>query len=302
MKFLFLSILLINIVFFFWEQRKGAPEIYFSIDTESNADHEKQKQIFLFSELPPKVALLEIDSVSDDQTIVSEENYQELSVDPLNNTEPENMSETGQNRKSTPPLPIEREFVDSSNKKITEITKQEAKLAEPEAVVFSEPKPANTEVQTETFFACYPLQEGEYSEQMFVTTNKSAIFKFKLVRQEQQYISSYFVLTLAANSYQEAKTWETTIKQQGINDLWLITDGVFKWRISLGVFSTQSNAEKAKASFLTYGVKELEVMPNYKTKAVTEVKVSGQKDDISLFNDEFLRYFKQESQCIKVQE
>lgn len=151
-------------------------------------------------------------------------------------------------------------------------------------------------------FACYLLQDGEYSEQMFVTSNKSETFKFELVRQEQQHISSYLVLTLAANSYQEAKTWEKSIKQQGINELWLFTRGKFKWRISLGLFSTQSKAEKVKASFTRRISRELEVVPSYQTKVQTEIKISGLEKDISLFKDEFFQYFKQESECAKVQD
>jgi len=308
-KFLFLSILLGNIVFFFWEYRKGAPEIYLPTDIERKASNDNQQQIFLLSELPAKVVPLEIDSANNNEVSVPEapfiEPKQELLanndfVGPLNNIEQENIHAEGQNMGFIGPLLVDENIVDDSEKEIEaiSITKPEAKIIEPNELLEDDPEPAELNAKTEVLFACYLLREGEYSEQMFATSNKSATFKFELVQQKQQYISSYLVLTLAANSYREAKAWESDIKQQGINELWLFTRGSFKWRISLGLFSTQSKAEKVKASFAQRMPRELEVVPSHQTRVVTEVKISGQEKDISLFKGEFSQYFKQESECI----
>ncbi len=311
MKFLFLSILLGNIVFFFWEYRKGAPEIYLPTNIESKASNENQ-QIFLLSELPAKVVPLEIDSANNNEVNVPEASFiepkQELLanddfVGPLNNTEQVNIRAATLNLEFIGPLLLDEGIAHSPPKEIEAISiaKPEAKVIEPDELLEDGPDPAELNAKTEVLFACYPLREGEYSEQMFVTTNKSATFKFEFVQQEQQYISSYLVLTLAANSYQEAKAWEKAIKQQGINEVWLFTRGNFKWRISLGLFSTQSKAEKTKVSFSKQMVRELEVVPSHQTRVLTEVKISGQEKDISLFKDEFSQYFKQESECAEVQ-
>jgi len=308
-KILFLSILLGNIVFFFWEYRKGAPEIYLPISIENKAVNDNQQKIFLLSELPAKVVPLEIDSANNKEVSVPEapfiESKQELLanndfVGPLNNIEQENIHAEGQNMGFIGPLLVDENIVDDSEKEIEaiSITKPEAKIIEPNELLEDDPEPAELNAKTEVLFACYLLREGEYSEQMFATSNKSATFKFELVQQKQQYISSYLVLTLAANSYREAKAWESDIKQQGINELWLFTRGSFKWRISLGLFSTQSKAEKVKASFARRMPRELEVVPSHQTRVVTEVKISGQEKDISLFKGEFSQYFKQESECI----
>ncbi len=309
MKFLFLSILLGNIVFFFWEYRKGAPEIYLPISIENKAVNDNQQKIFLLSELPAKVVPLEIDSANNKEVSVPEapfiESKQELLanndfVGPLNNIEQENIHAEGQNMGFIGPLLVDENIADDSEKEIEaiSITKPEAKIIEPNELLEDDPEPAELNAKTEVLFACYLLRKGEYSEQMFATSNKSATFKFELVQQKQQYISSYLVLTLAANSYQEAKAWEMSIKQQGINELWLFTRGSFKWRISLGLFSTQSKAEKVKASFAQRMPRELEVVPSHQTRVVTEIKISGQEKDISLFKGEFSQYFKQESECI----
>jgi len=308
-KFLFLSILLGNIVFFFWEYRKGAPEIYLPISIENKAVNDNQQKIFLLSELPAKVVPLEIDSANNKEVSVPEapfiESKQELLanndfVGPLNNIEQENIHAEGQNMGFIGPLLVDENIADDSEKEIEaiSITKPEAKIIEPNELLEDDPEPAELNAKTEVLFACYLLRKGEYSEQMFATSNKSATFKFELVQQKQQYISSYLVLTLAANSYQEAKAWEMSIKQQGINELWLFTRGSFKWRISLGLFSTQSKAEKVKASFAQRMPRELEVVPSHQTRVVTEIKISGQEKDISLFKGEFSQYFKQESECI----
>ncbi len=316
MKFLFLSILLVNIVFFFWEYRKGAPEIYFPTNIENTADYDSQQQIFLLSELPAKVVALEIDSSSNNEAIVVEINPEEAFIGPKQQVAANNdfvgpLPKKSQSKADIEshadefigPLLVDRDIADSPKKEIEAIAiaKSEAKIVEPDIVVDRKSEPAEPSVKTEVLFACYPLQEGEYSEQMFAFTNKSETFKFELVRQEQQYISSYLVLTLAANSYQEAKEWEKAIKQQGISELWLFTRGDFKWRISLGLFSTKSKAEKAKTFFAKRMARELKVVPSHKTKIVTEVKINGQEDDISLFKDEFSQYFKQESECTEVQ-
>ena len=312
MKFLFLSILLGNIVFFFWEYRKGAPEIYLPTDIERKASNDNQQLISVPSELPAKVIPLEIDSANNNEVSVPEapfiEPKQELLanddfVGPLNKIEQENIHVEGQNMEFIGPLLVDENIVDDSEKEIEAISiaKPEVKIIEPDELLEDDPEPAELNAKTEVLFACYPLREGEYSEQMFATTNKSETFKFELVKQEQQYISSYLVLTLAANSYQEAKTWEKAIKQQGINELWLFTRGSFKWRISLGLFSAQSKAEKVKSSFAQRMPRELEVVPSHQTRMVTEVKISGQEKDISLFKDEFSQYFKQESECAEVQ-
>jgi len=315
-KFLFLSILLGNIVFFFWEYRKGAPEIYLPTSVENKAVNDNQKKIFLLSELPVKVIPLAIDSANNSEVSVPDIHSEELFigpkqkltangdfVGPLNSIEQENIRVADQNMEFIGPLLLDESVAHSPQKEIEAIltAKPETKIIELEELLEDDPESAELNVKTEVLFACYPLQDGEYSKQMFTTSNKSETFKFELVRQKQQYISSYLVLTLAANSYQEAKAWENAIKQQGINEVWLFTRGNFKWRISLGLFSTQSNAEKTKASFSKRMVRELEVVPSHKTRELTEVKISGQEKDISLFKDEFSQYLKQESECAEVQ-
>jgi len=311
-KFLFLSILLGNIVFFFWEYRKGAPEIYLPTDIERKASNDNQQQIFLLSELPAKVVPLEVDSANNHEVSVPDAPFIEPKqeflanndfIGPLNNIERANIRAEGQNMEFIGPLLLDESVAHRSKKEIEAISiaKPEAKIIELDELLEDDPEPAELNAKTEVLFACYPLREGEYSEQMFVTTNKGETFNFELVQQEQQYISSYLVLTLAANSYQEAKAWEMSIKQQGINELWLFTRGSFKWRISLGLFSTQSKAEKVKASFAQRMPRELEVVPSHQTRVLTAVKISGQEKDISLFKDEFSQYLKQESECAEVQ-
>ncbi|MBE0468468.1 MAG: hypothetical protein IBX55_03045 [Methyloprofundus sp.] len=310
MKFLFLSILLSNIVFFFWEYRKGAPEIYLPKNIESQTSNANPQQIFLLSELPAKITPLDLDSTSNSAVIVPSANTDESFIEPkqaqaardnfvgpLNNIVQPDIRAADENIEFIGPLLANETSADSPEKEQDVLTlKQSGTLPLTAATELVEPSE-----ESELLSACYLLQDGEYSKQMFATTNKSEAFKFALVRQEQQYIGSYLVLTLAANSYQEAKTWEKAIKQQGINELWLFTRGKFKWRISLGLFSTPSNAEKMKASFARRMTRQLEVVPSHQTRMVTEIHISGSETDVASFKNEFSRYFKQQSQCAEVQ-
>jgi len=152
-KFLFLSILLGNIVFFFWEYRKGAPEIYLPTDIERKASNDNQQQIFLLSELPAKVVPLEIDSANNNEVSVPEapfiEPKQELLanddfVGPLNKIEQENIHVEGQNMEFIGPLLVDENIVDDSEKEIEAISiaKPEAKIIEPDELLEDDPEPA----------------------------------------------------------------------------------------------------------------------------------------------------------------
>ncbi len=51
MRIIFLCIILINIIFFIWEYRKGAPEIYLPVHYENNSVSDKyQYKILLLAE------------------------------------------------------------------------------------------------------------------------------------------------------------------------------------------------------------------------------------------------------------
>lgn len=171
MRFLFLSILLCNIVFFFWEYRKGAPEIYLPISIENKVSNDNPSQIFLLSELPVKVSYLGGGTAGNSEVNLPEIHSEKLFIGPL--------------------LPSENTADDSE---ILNTAKQEAVIIEPDSLLRASAKLVVPSTKAKVSFACYLLQDGEYSEQMFVTSNKSETFKFELVRQEQQHISSYLVV------------------------------------------------------------------------------------------------------------
>jgi len=329
-KFLFLSILLANIVFFFWEYRKGAPNIYYP-SSVVNSHFSTELQIFLLSELPPKpLPLKEI--VSSNKSI--QINFDQVFVGPI---KPINVfaefvgpvlpkykgraSKVIAEQAFVGPRqlnasnetfvgPVLSKYKDTAVKVISEqvfvgprplnapneVFVGPLLLSNKDSIVTSEARhEALTEEVLEEIdellkITCYSLKEQAYTKNMLIVNNKSENFNASFKQIEQQYISSYLVLTDAASSYLDAKVQKKAIKQKGINELWLFRKGVFSRRISLGLFKSENKAEKAQKYFKKKLGINLEVVPSYQTRLLTEVTVNGLEKDIELFEAEFSQY------------
>ncbi|NOR80255.1 MAG: hypothetical protein GQ529_05395 [Methyloprofundus sp.] len=265
-KIIFLSVVLINFVFFFLQYRKGAPEIYLPPDYETSTGSASHTQkIRLLSEISAVEPLgAKASSISDVRT-----------------QQPEAPSVAKVANKAL--INVSTPLVDTNNESIKTTdshgSPQELKLP---------------------VVACYQLKKGEYTPNMFTHEMGESAFKLELFKQQQEDSNKYLVLTLAANSFQEAVGWEQEIKQQGIDDLWLFKQGQFKWRISLGIFTGKEQANIAREGFAKQTKLALEVVSGNQDSSVTYVKISAQEEqNMVAFEQKYSMYFVRKIECRK---
>lgn len=288
-KILFLCVFLVNVVFFFWQYRKGAPEIYLPPSYENNLDSAKYTQkIMLLSEVSGAKELDKVVELSEE-----ENSYSDLFIAPL---AVQNAIESAV--KQRPAEQINTELIQ---------TKQNSELGD---LVETDPGRLNNELMdvdidttsqalNSQIVACYQLKTGEYTQNTFTQDIEDSAFKLDLLEQQRD-VESFLVLTMEALSFQEAVSREEELKQQGIGDLWLFQRGLFKWRISLGFFIEKEQAIQAKELFSEKTSQELEVVPSYLATAVTIVKISAQEEQgITAFEQGFSMIVDQKIDCRK---
>ena len=265
-KILFLSVVLINIVFFFLQYRKGAPEIYFPPYYETSIDSASHtKKIRLLSEISA------VEQLGAKASSINDRRVQQ--VDAPSATKIANKALINA---STP-------LVNRNNESIKT----------PDSDGF----PQRLKLPV---VACYQLKKGEYTPSMFTHEMGKSTFKLELFKQQQEDGNKYLVLTSAANSFQEAVGWEQEIKQQGIDDLWLFKQGQFKWRISLGIFTGKEQANKARESLAKQTKLALEIVSGNQDSSVNYVKISAQEEqDMVAFEQKYSMYFVQKIECRK---
>ncbi len=279
MKFVFFLTLLVNIIFFLWEYRKGAPSVYLPPPFEYSASD--AQQILLLTEAP------EMTHQATDPAVIDKKSREEH-VTPATSEAFVEMAELP--TPDQPKLPeteshvrIEHEFVglvqqheivpQSSNP-----FKLERKTETQQLVTGSaqENLENNTEKKTaigtigasSTLIACYHLNPGAAEKDFISQIANGQNYNLTFTEQEVPFISNYLVLTLAGDTLQQARQREQILKQQGINDLWMFKSGKFKWRISLGLFSSPKNAESAKELYARQTSEYLEVVPSWQNQLV----------------------------------
>ncbi|BCG64209.1 MAG: hypothetical protein methR_P1977 [Methyloprofundus sp.] len=145
--------------------------------------------------------------------------------------------------------------------------------------------------------ACYLLKKSRYKKEMLVLASSDSRYQLKFLDQEQEYISSYLVLTKAAGSLSVAKERVALIKDQGIKELWLFRQGEFKWRISLGLFSTKVKAIKARNNYARQITQVLNIAPSVRKKKITLVSVTSENQFMTDFESKFSVFIDQKVSC-----
>jgi hypothetical protein len=147
------------------------------------------------------------------------------------------------------------------------------------------------------YTTCYLLQKSQYKEEMLALAIGDGRYKLKFFDQEQEYISSYLVLTNAADSLLVAKERLDSIKAQGIKELWLFRQGEFKWRISLGLFSTKVKAMKARNNYARQITQGLNIVPSVRKKKTTLVRVASENKIMTNFESKFSVFIEKKVDC-----
>ncbi len=284
MKFVFFLILLINIAFFLWEYRKGAPDIYLPPPIEySTRDTQKIILIGNRPEIPEE--FIKNSDTAQDQLVSKPEKQLDTDneigavafVDPrqLITSNQSKLSDINSKIAATTefigPVYQESELV-QKHQFTRPINEQFLQALEPDKTQRERQSDStlsdaekHTQIQavvdTDSVVACFQLTSSATQTDFISQTSKENNYILTFAEQEMPYISNYLVLTLPAETFQLAQNGQETLKQQGIKDLWMFKKGIFKWRISLGLFSSLEKAEFARKQYAKLTTESLDVVP-----------------------------------------
>jgi len=296
MRILFLCVLLVNIVFFLWQYRKGAPDVYLPPSYENSLGSSKYAQkIMLLSEIN---STKELPGGADTSKVLSQQSVAPSRIDVGNKSllrEVKPHSIVHYTTKSHSVEQINSELITGKNLKPDSLKVENSQSASDEPLISKHNTMSGLSFSS---LACYQLKAGEYTQATLTKDMAGQAYKLELFEQQQRDADSYLVLTLAVNSSEDAESKEQGMRQQGVDDLWLFREGVFKWRISLGLFSGKEQAEKAKEIFSEQTNQLLEVVPSYLKTIVTSVKISAHDEQGMLtFEQEFSDIIDQKVGC-----
>jgi len=243
-KIILFFTVLINITFFLWEYRKGAPEIY----------------------LP---AVIEYSTANAEKIVLLDKQ------------------------------PALHKHVDSHQKPLTIETEDRLDVIEAKDISTSiKPKQIN-KGNIDKLSACYQLIDSADINEILTFSKQQSTYRIAYSEQEVPYINNYLVLTLPAESLEQAKSQQEAIIQHGISDLWLFEKGGFKWRVSLGLFNSLAEADFARQEFTKLITQGLVVEPNWKKHTVTQVSINAPNTEaISTFEQRFSHYFDSQADCV----
>lgn len=156
------------------------------------------------------------------------------------------------------------------------------------------------EVQGKRFpiVACYLLSEETKTRALFVDKMDRSLFKYEIFSRKKKGVSGYLLLTMPAESLSEAKMKYQEIQQQKIEDVWLFEKGFFKWRISLGLFSSETLAVEAEKIFFRQINEKLDIVPNYQAKTSMYIRLGTKEEkEIAMFEKHFSDFFREDVNC-----
>lgn len=311
MKFVFFLTLLVNIVFFLWEYRKGAPSVYLPPAFEYSASD--AQQILLLTK-PPEITPQATGQAITDERPPAEQVNPAMTEAVVEMVEllaadkhklPADTSQVRIAHDFIGPINQQPEIVPQPFKPLESAIKTETQQLVADAIQDS--LESSPELRTEidpisasnTLISCYHLNAGAAKKDFIRQTENGQNYNLTFTEQEVPYISNYLVLTFAGDTLQQARQREQTLKQQGINDLWMFKSGKFKWRISLGLFSSPKNAESAKELYARQTSEYLEVVPSWQNQLVMQVTINAQQQAIiSDFERKFTHVISSQVDCL----
>lgn len=297
MKFVFFLTLFINITFFLWEYRKGAPDIYLP-PAYKYSENDAQKIVLL--SIPPEILKqsIKIADTGLGQPVVRPENQASTDVEGAFVGPVYQQSDVIQEQELVGPV-VEQ----STNLSDPRINSEKQQLEADAVLETSGESPHIKTVKDinnvpEPFIACYQLNQTATEKEFISSGDIEQTYTLAFTEEDVPYISNYLVLTLPVETIQQAKIRQETLKQEGISDLWMFKKGKFKWRISLGLFSSPEKAEFAKEQYTRQTTESLDVVPSWQMQTVTQLTISTlQKKQISGFEKKFSYLLAKEVDC-----
>lgn len=278
MKILTFLFLTINVVFFMWQYHSGsflppmkenfkgrsdlAPIVLveenksLAVNTE-NAGSYSVKKFRVISDFQP------IEKVVEPAPSIENIHKQPLHVSQVN---PEAILNPGLGEK--PVVPAESFVVKNQKAEVSSAINedQEKKQAE---ININEENLKGSLSDTDTEDACYEIGPFGHQSQYFswLNTFKGDYVAIKLIRREEPQSSGYFVYYPAEDTLEKSGANVEMLKDKGIEDYWVITEGETRGEISLGFLRTLERAEMLKKELLDKGVKAF-IRPIFKDSNV----------------------------------
>lgn len=309
MKIVFFFILLINSIFFFWHYRQGAPHIY--LPASSQYTTLNAEKIKLLSGPPaPEIKQDVVKNTETHEKSLVTELVQQSSGFEINFIGPLRIGNTQKSLSvQENKLLSDNDFVGPLNTKsdLTRATQKNINTDNSNSEIYANSKEEGVlnvaSTRESTISICFQLKKDIVQQDIITHSTNLSKYQLKFSQQERPYYSNYLVLTLPAESLQQATSLKENLRQQGINDLWLFKKGDFKWQISLGLFSSEEKAELAKSQYTQQITQPLLVMPSIQMQLITHVLVSAEnKADISQFKQSFANYIDKQVDCFPTQQ
>ena len=246
MKILFFLALLANVIFFLWLYQIGT---FNHSNIEQKIDASKPKQILLLSELkqqPTTVAPI----VQKQPAVASLIAPASVIARPAGNNPQHLVTSTVVN-----PATVSANQPAPASAPTASVVKPDL-ITVPTPAVAIAPKPS------------YCYQIGMFNDKASAKRSAQQMIGKTAVQIKEipPAIADYLVYFPAAANSPDGKNNAEVLREQGINDFFMINKGEFKGSLSLGVFKNEKRAIKSQQLFIEKGV-QAQVAKRYKTEA-----------------------------------
>ena len=244
MKILFFLLLLANVVVFMWEYRQGAFWTAPATPDESQADY--NERIVLLSE------------IDNNQETDAETRMPTLDTEQVSSP----AAETESTAPKTEPEPN------------VSVAESEPDTSADSGKADDEPNASGP--------VCY--QAGPFSNQtIYRIWQKQLSGSILAVDKEVPIVKDYMVYYPAAETLNESKDNVQMLKENGLNDLYMINQGEDQGVISLGVYASEDKAIQLKNELLAKEI-NTEIKARYKNKRQTFAFIQGEKQTIDVLD------------------
>jgi hypothetical protein len=246
MKVLFFFLALANVAVFMWEYHQGA----FSVpqQTLEGTDSDYPEQIVLLSELNSNSKIA--GEINKSATIAKSDSVGKDEIEEKPST-PESLADN-----------------------LTAVSKPVLDAPVLEATPNNSEKTPDKQKNESAVIACY--EAGPFANNtVYQIWEKRLSGYIKPVDRDEQIVSDYLVYFPASGTLIESKANMQMLKEKGINDLYMISNGEEQGLISLGVYRREERALIMKNELLAKGI-NAEVKSRYKNKVQKFAFIKGE--------------------------
>lgn len=251
MKILFFLLALANVGLFMWEYHKGG--LPFALETPAENATDYPEQILLLSESDSAAVIAE----QFDKTPI-------MLTDDSTNVAIENSA-------------VKTDQTDFLSGQSTGIAPFISKPSTPETAP-NNPEITSTDSSKTDAIGCFEAGPFTNEQDYKAWANRLGDF-IQPIKRDEQVISGYLVYYPAAKTPEQSKADLQMLKDKGVKDLWLLTQGAEQGQISLGAFDKEEKAVLMKNALLAKGI-NAEVRARHKANTQRFAVVRGESNVI----------------------